>query len=427
MSGPPLSRRHLLLAAGVAGAAATLGAAPGWPAAQASAAAAPAFPLLSRRFSTAMWDFSWLTRRTGEEAEYADWEAVLDGLRDRGYDNVRIDAFPHLVAPGRDGTTPSGGRFTALPQRPRFMWGNHRPVEIVPAQALVTFMAACRDRGITVGLSTWFTPDALGRRDEIVTPADFVRVWSATLEHVQDAGLLDVVAWVDLCNEFPLDVWAPGVARAVFGRAGRTTLEVAPRALPWTRTQQGRIQRYLTDAIVPLRERWPQLPYCLSLTNFVGEQMRARDVSAFDLGEVHCWLSDDPVWSAATLQAAALFEVPGGVALHARTVGRPGPARLAAWRDRTLRPLMRRWRTWAARNDLPLVTTEGWGPVNYADVTVGGAEWDWVKRFAELAVHEAVDQGWTGICTSNFAQPHHRGMWRDAGWHRELTSGIRAG
>ncbi|MBW2293056.1 MAG: cellulase, partial [Deltaproteobacteria bacterium] len=43
-----------------------------------------------------MWDFSWATRRSGNEAEYADWDKVLDQLAERGYDNVRIDAFPHL-------------------------------------------------------------------------------------------------------------------------------------------------------------------------------------------------------------------------------------------------------------------------------------------------------------------------------------------
>src|SRR5262245_2420640 len=43
-----------------------------------------------------MWDFSWLERRwTG--AGYEDWDQVLDGLVERGYDAVRIDAFPHLV------------------------------------------------------------------------------------------------------------------------------------------------------------------------------------------------------------------------------------------------------------------------------------------------------------------------------------------
>jgi hypothetical protein len=48
-----------------------------------------------------------------------------------------------------------------------------------------------------------------------------------------------------------------------------------------------------------------------------------------------------------------------------------------------------------------------------------------VQSFAELAVQKAIDLGWTGICTSNFCQPHFAGMWNDPGWHREMTKGIR--
>jgi hypothetical protein len=44
-----------------------------------------------------MWDFSWLERRW-PGAGYEDWDLALDGLALRGYDAVRIDAYPHLVA-----------------------------------------------------------------------------------------------------------------------------------------------------------------------------------------------------------------------------------------------------------------------------------------------------------------------------------------
>jgi hypothetical protein len=43
-----------------------------------------------------MWEFSWLERRwTG--AGYEDWDRALSELVERGYDAVRIDAFPHLI------------------------------------------------------------------------------------------------------------------------------------------------------------------------------------------------------------------------------------------------------------------------------------------------------------------------------------------
>ena len=91
-----------------------------------------------------MWDFSWATRRSGDEDEYADWPRVLDELADRGYDSVRIDAFPHLM---------HLEQATVAPRRPRFFWGNHTHVEIRPKDDLVEFVGLCASRDIKVGLS----------------------------------------------------------------------------------------------------------------------------------------------------------------------------------------------------------------------------------------------------------------------------------
>jgi hypothetical protein len=46
-----------------------------------------------------MWDFSWLERRW-PGAGYEDWDKALSELTERGYNAVRIDAFPHLLAEG---------------------------------------------------------------------------------------------------------------------------------------------------------------------------------------------------------------------------------------------------------------------------------------------------------------------------------------
>jgi hypothetical protein len=37
----------------------------------------------------------------------------------------------------------------------------------------------------------------------------------------------------------------------------------------------------------------------------------------------------------------------------------------------------------------------------------------------------AIDKGWWGICTHNFAQPHFEGMWSDVAWHQEQTARIK--
>jgi len=43
-----------------------------------------------------MWDFSWLERRWSG-AGYEDWDQALTELVERGYNAVRIDAYPHLI------------------------------------------------------------------------------------------------------------------------------------------------------------------------------------------------------------------------------------------------------------------------------------------------------------------------------------------
>lgn len=376
------------------------------------------------RFATAMWDFSWATRRFGDEAEYADWDRILDELAERGYDNVRIDAFPHLIA--ADERSALGGRFVILPQRRRFMWGNHRSVEIQPREDLIGFISKCKERDISLGLSSWFVADSRHRRDDVRSPDDFVRVWNETLALINSAGLIDQILWVDLCNEFPLDVWAWGAAPEIFGNRRRTPASVGIRALPWNEATRQRVQAYLSKSISRLREIWPRLRFCYSLCSVVGSKMRSLDVSEFGVAEVHCWLADDLRWSFATMQLASLLELPLGVQIHSALARRASPEKLQRWREEKLAPIMQTWSDWAQKQKLPLITTEGWGPINYAGVTPDEeSDWKWVKDFAALAVERAIELGWTGICTSNFCQPHHSGMWSDLHWHRDLTRAIR--
>lgn len=373
------------------------------------------------RFATAMWDFSWATRRSGNEAEYADWDRALDGLAERGYNNVRIDAFPHLIAADRDGAVVD--RFEILPQRKRFMWGNHTAVEIEPRADLLTFIRKCQERDISIGLSSWYIADSGNRRDQVRSPDDYFRVWNQTLELIDSAGLLDQIHWVDLCNEFPMDIWAWGAAPEIFGSRCSTPASLGIRALPWRESAIENVQSYLSIPISKLKQIWPRLRFCYSFCSIGSGSMRSMDVAPFDVAEIHCWLGDSLSWNIATMQVATLLEVPLGTQLHTALTCGVSTKKLNCWLDEVLTPHMATWIDWANRNQLPLITTEGWGPINYEARKL--SDWRWVKEFAALAVERAVELGWTGICTSNFCQPHHQEMWSDVQWHRELTSAIR--
>ena len=157
----------------------------------------------TRPRAIAMWEFSWIERRW-PGAGYEDWNQALDELVERGYDAVRIDAFPHLIAvdPNRIWTIHSDGQDGD--------WGAPGEVDISRInENLVDFIARCKTRGVAVGLSTWYKRDSDDARMRIHTPEDQAQVWLATLEPIKRAGLLDALLYVDLCNEFPNTKWAP--------------------------------------------------------------------------------------------------------------------------------------------------------------------------------------------------------------------------
>ncbi len=142
---------------------------------------------VARPYAITMWEFSWIERRW-PGAGYEDWDQALDELVERGYDAVRIDAFPHLI-----GVDPNGS-FIIESDGQDGDWGAPGDVEIVrPGPALVEFIAKCRDRGVMVGLSTWYKRDRDNVRMRIRNEADQARVWADTLRIVSDAGLLDAI------------------------------------------------------------------------------------------------------------------------------------------------------------------------------------------------------------------------------------------
>lgn len=124
-----------------------------------------------RPMAIAMWDFSWLERRW-PGAGYEDWEQALDQLKLRGYDAVRIDAYPHLLAAGPD------KEWTLKPEWDQQVWGAPAITRIDNIRDnLLEFISLCRDRGIVVGLSTWFRENVENIRMTITTPDQLADIW----------------------------------------------------------------------------------------------------------------------------------------------------------------------------------------------------------------------------------------------------------
>ncbi|MDX1803080.1 MAG: cellulase-like family protein [Alcanivorax sp.] len=239
----------------------------------------------------ACWDMSWLLRR-GRQGEYASLERVLDETQQRGFNALRVDPCPHLVA------TPEKGvhldRCELLPD-------GGRPVEVKIRQALQTLLKAARERGLTLWFSSRFINDSRARRSFVRRPADFVAVWSETLSLIEGWGYLPQVAAVDFCHQFPAQPYAHGAARRIFRRAPDRPL---PRQ--WSPRAGEEVEQYLLDVPRALRALFPSLNYGLSTTVALSEQLRERDTSELDFLDFSLWLDDDPRYRLASGEAVPL-------------------------------------------------------------------------------------------------------------------------
>lgn len=354
----------------------------------------------------AMWDFSWLERRW-EGGGYDDWARALDELVERGYDAVRIDAFPHLVAADPD------AEYTLVPVWDQHDWGSPAEVVVRIRPALTEFIALAAERNVAVALSSWFRKDTRDVRMQLTTPDELAGAWASTLDLIDEAGLLGSVWFVDLGNEWPNAMWAP----FLYPYAGGADARVEPRTSP-------RIEQWTQRALHSLQDRYPAMPLCFSFSEY--DFPATEDVLGFGLLEPHAWMAQEE-FSGFYAEAGyaltdSLFD-PEPYAVLARTAGPLYAADPDRWRQ-LLTAKIAGLADWSRATGLPLVTTECWAIINWKDGP--GLEWGWLKEVCEHGVRAAIATGqWVGLATSNFCGPQFRGMWGDVAWHRALTDQIK--
>ncbi|WP_375479754.1 cellulase-like family protein [uncultured Jatrophihabitans sp.] len=354
-------------------------------------------------YAITMWDFSWLERRW-PGAGYEDWDLVLDELVERGYNAVRIDAYPHLVSADPTAT------WELLPMWTQNTWGAQSIIRVQVLPALIEFITKARDRGVAVALSSWFRQDRADVRMKIDSAAQMAAIWIDTLRVLAAAELLDAVLYVDLCNEFPMAPYAPFLYGSAAG-------EAATRADPL-------IASYMADSIALVRAEFPQLRYTYS---FAGEYDNWRDqkVDELDFLEPHIWMASDDFtdfyerigWSWDQFTPDSFDKL---VAL-----GRSTYFSKQHEYDSALFDAIDNVAAWSRATGKPVFTTECWAVTDYKDWP--GLDWDWVLDLNARAVQHVVTTGrWLGIATSNFCGPQFHGVWREVDYHRRLTETIKS-
>ena len=351
-----------------------------------------------------MWDFSWLERRW-PGAGFEDWDVALDELTERGYDAVRIEAYPHLV--GVDPTK----EWVLDEVWNQQDWGSPDRIKVQVQPALNEFIRKCGERDIRVGLSSWYRTDTTHQEMTITTPEIMAERWINTLKTIDDAGLLDNILYVDLCNEWPGNIWAP-FFNALYPKVFWGQWD-APESMEW-----------IKKAIALVREAYPDLPLVFS-TDSQDLWRFDNDLSYFDLVEHHIWMANQKQgeFLKAIDYKNGRFDPQAykNVQANAERVYREKPD---YWNNLLLTQINETAKV-AERIGKPLITTECWGIIDYKDWPM--LEWNWVKDLCEMGVKEAAATGqWVGIATSNFCAPQFVGMWRDIEWHQRLTSLIKS-
>ena len=348
-----------------------------------------------------MWEFSWIERRW-PGAGYEDWDQILDELVARGYDAVRIDPFPHLLAADPHKT------WTLRPEWNTQMWGSPDVNRIVLLPGLFDFLNKCHERGVMVGLSTWYRQDEADTRMNITGPEAMAANWITTLDLITQAGYLDTILYVDLCNEWPGVDWAPFVKPPMtYG--------------DWNKTQS---LDYMRKAVALVRAKYPQLPLLFSCAEDEPEKYLEQNLSDFDLLDPHIWMvqQNDAEFYNLTDYHYERFDAKGytNLSLKAEGIYRARPDH---W-QKILVEAIDRHATVSRKMKMPLITTECWGVVDYKDWPL--LQWDWVMDLCALGAQRAAASGqWLAIATSNFCGPQFVGMWRDKAWHKKLTHAIK--
>ncbi|MBK7711935.1 MAG: hypothetical protein IPJ37_13955 [Bacteroidales bacterium] len=106
--------------------------------------------LAPNRLTIAMWDFSWMFMHYPGGA-FEDFDKATDELLERGFNTIRIDAFPLII-----GKLDSLNQIVTIPGNPLFNWGQSDKDRLhSPVQELISFMEVTKSKNIKVILSTW--------------------------------------------------------------------------------------------------------------------------------------------------------------------------------------------------------------------------------------------------------------------------------
>ncbi len=382
-----------------------------------------------RPLAIAMWDFSWILRHH-HYGEFENWDQVLEGLAERGYNAIRMDAMPQLVAADIEGKITDSWRCVKNGWTPS-LWGNDYTCTINPRAALLEFLPKCEKYGIRVGLATWFMGHGSERKDIFLEKGGLLRAWRETLNFLKDHNLLENILYVDLLNEYPFWHGYDWLKQGLDQRSDikRFKLDHPNANLPdfdnattggFNPLQKMFYNEFASGMIRELKQDLPNLDFYVSLDS--GMALQNIDLSQFGALDYHIWFAHKgTIPGLAEISSRDQTQDLATIYSDLKSYFRENRDELVQWMDGRLSTIA----SAAKANEIPCGNTEGWGPIFWYDHPE--LDWAWVKESAEICIDLALKhERYKFLCTSNFTHPQFRGMWEDVAWHRNITSKIRA-
>ncbi len=392
---------------------------------------------LKEPIAITMWDSSWLRRRYAGGG-FESYDQALDELVERGYNAVRIDAFPHMIANAPDGTNserfldPAGFGFHWYGFA---QWGSPWTVYTYPRRDIVDFLKKCESRNVYVLLSTWLKPTAEPRNEWLKGPKELVRIWDETLQFLSDNNCLNQVIGVDISNEIPFGTCNKWFMDQLQSR--KTSEETLNQ-------QQKEFYRgYFGQVVCELQKRWPKIPFsaCQAI-EFFNENLD-MDFTDYDFLDAHIWAEfsgflkgtgyDDTI---AVFGCNTMTKDKAEHHYHGQRMMPPdidferlNERILESWhKNRSLcQEQMEEKIAYVAEKGkhygIPVGNTEGWGSIMWVEHPM--LSYDMIKDAGMMAAKLGYKYGYTFNCQSNFCEPQFIKLWRDVDYHKKVTNIIR--
>jgi hypothetical protein len=372
------------------------------------------------RLAIAMWDFTWLLQHQ-EYAAFEDWDKVLDELVERGYNAIRIDVFPQMVAAdpyGNIAEEVTHSKYDLVPP----MWGNAFTITYNPRKSIEEFILKCEDRGIYIGLSTWFFGDDTNRNDKIQGLNEFIRVWDETLDFLNSKNLLKNVIYVDLLNEYPFYHGFNYLTNML-----KTMSEPKDAVKEYNKKQIQYYNKFITESLIKFKNKWTELDFLASITE-TGETRPWTDVNLkeFNVLDKHQWFIMIGDWAYKEGYWSKKIDA-NASADHKQLM--QFRDMIENWKENKedlivrMEAEIKKVALIGNKHGILVGNTEGWGSVGWRNHPDLG--WEFIKESGEICAKLCVKHGYKFICTSNFTHPHF-GIWDDIEWHKKVTDIIKS-